>query len=92
MRIKGREPYTEGCIDKFRPVLHRQCERYRIAPNVFITKSKFDHTKYYTKSRLLNPFILHEIKGKDKHCFFHNPNFLAAKIRKLRQISDFLSV
>ena len=26
MRIKGRASYTEGCIDKFRPVLHRQCD------------------------------------------------------------------
>ena len=23
----------------------------------------------YTKSRMLNPFFLHEIKGKDKHSF-----------------------
>ena len=30
------------------------------------SESKFDYTKYYTKSRMLTPFILHEIKGKDK--------------------------
>ena len=31
---------------------------------LFITESKFYCTKYYTKSRMLNPLILHEIKGK----------------------------
>ena len=40
-------------------------------PPLFITESKFDWTKYYTKSRMLNPFILHEIKGKGKF-FIYN--------------------
>ena len=30
-----------------------------------VSKEGKANTKYYTKSRMLNPFILHEIKGKD---------------------------
>ena len=31
---------------------------------LFITESKFDYTKYYTKSRMVISVILHEIKHK----------------------------
>ena len=56
---------------------------------LFITESKFDNTKYYTKSRMVTPIFLHDIKCKGKH-FPLNNNTFKEKVAYSQEAGPFL--